>query len=74
MQYREFTKSLIFCDFDDILKEPIRYVHLLLLLAVLSKNFKNFHAWHVTEDPKLGCYNPPPPPLKEGLALMKCCF
>ena len=27
-----FTKSLIFRDFDDVLKDPFRYVYLFLLL------------------------------------------
>ena len=35
--YREFTKSLIFRDFDDALKNPFRYVHLFLLHTLLSK-------------------------------------
>ena len=29
MEYREFTKSFIFHDFDDVLKDPFRYVHIL---------------------------------------------
>ena len=33
--YREFTKSLIFLDFDDALKNPFRYVHLFLLHTLL---------------------------------------
>ena len=37
MQYRKFTKSLMFGDFDDVLKDPFRYVHLFLLLISLSK-------------------------------------
>ena len=34
---REFTKSLIIHDFDDVLKNPFRYVHLFLLHTLLSK-------------------------------------
>ena len=34
---REFTKSLIIRDFDDVLKNPFRYVHLFLLQPLLSK-------------------------------------
>ena len=37
IQYRDFTKSLIFPDFDDVLKHPFGYVHLFLLIALLSK-------------------------------------
>ena len=36
---RKFTKSLIFRDFDDALKNPFRYVHLFLLHTLLSKKF-----------------------------------
>ena len=35
----EFTKSLIIRDFDDVLKNPFRYVDLFLLHTLLSKNF-----------------------------------
>ena len=34
---REFTKSLVIRDFDDVLKNPFRYVHLFLLHTLLSK-------------------------------------
>ena len=34
---REFTKSLIIRDFDDVLKNPFRYVDLFLLHTLLSK-------------------------------------
>ena len=34
---REFSKSLIIRDFDDVLKSPIRYVDLFLLHTSLSK-------------------------------------
>ena len=34
---REFTKSLIIRDFDDVLKNPLGYVDLLLLHTLLSK-------------------------------------
>ena len=36
---REFTKSLIIRDFDDVLKNPFRYVDLFLLHTLLSKKF-----------------------------------
>ena len=36
---REFTKSLIIHDFDDVLKNPFRYVDLFLLHTLLSKKF-----------------------------------
>ena len=35
--YRKFTKSLIFCDVGDVLKNPFRYVRLFLLLTLLLK-------------------------------------
>ena len=67
------TKSLIFRDFDNVLKDPLRYVHLFLLLTLLSnKNFENRHTWPVTEGPKLRCNTPPP--LNEGLALINPVF
>ena len=34
---REFTKSLVIRNFDDVLKNPFRYVHLFLLHTLLSK-------------------------------------
>ena len=34
---REFTKSLIIRDFDDVLKNPFRYVDLFLLHTLSSK-------------------------------------
>ena len=38
---RDFTKSLIIRDFDDVLKNPFSYVHLFLLHTLLSeKNSK----------------------------------
>ena len=36
--YRKFTKSLIFRDFDDVLKNLFRYVYLFLSLNLLSKS------------------------------------
>ena len=58
---REFTKSLIFRDFDDVFKHPFRYMHLFLLLTLLSTNFfENRHALPVTETSKLWCYTPNP--------------
>ena len=36
---REFTKSLIIRDFDDVLKIPLGYVDLFLLHTLLSKKF-----------------------------------
>ena len=70
---RELSKSLKIRDFDDVLKNPFRYVHLFLLdTSSSSKNFsKNRHAWPVTEGPKLRCYTPP---LNEGLALTNPVF
>ena len=34
---RDFAKSLIIRDFDDVLKNPFRYVALFLLHTLLSK-------------------------------------
>ena len=51
---REFTKSLVIRDFDDVLKNPFRYVHLFLLHTLLSKQISEIHhAWPVTEGPKI---------------------
>ena len=36
---REFTESLIIRDFDDILKNPFRYVHLFLYTHYYRKKF-----------------------------------
>ena len=43
--YREFTKSFIFRNFDDVLKNPFEYVHLFLLPTLLPKKiYENHHA------------------------------
>ena len=55
---REFTKSLIFRDFDDLLKNPFRYVHFFLFvihIIINKKNSEHRHAIPVTEGPKLRC-------------------
>ena len=39
---REFTKTLILRDFDDVLKNPFRYVDLFLLHTLLSKTNSKF--------------------------------
>ena len=45
--------SLMIRDFDDVLKNPFRYVDLFLLHTLLSKKkSKNRHARPVTEGPK----------------------
>ena len=42
---REFTKTSIIRDFDDVLTNPFRYVHLFLLHTLSSKKFsENRHA------------------------------
>ena len=57
---RDFAKSLIIRDFDDVLKNPFRYVDLFLLHTLLSKKIsENRHARPVTEGPKLRCNTPP---------------
>ena len=56
---RNFTKSLIIRDFDNVLKNPFRYVDLFLLHTLLSqKNSENRHARPVTEGPKSRCNTP----------------
>ena len=68
---REFTKSLIIRNFDDVLKNPFRYVDLFLLHTLLSKKIsENRHARPVTEGPKLRCNTP----LNESLALINPVF
>ena len=57
---REFTKSLIIRNFDEVLKNPFRYVDLFLLHILLSKKIPKI-AMHVTEGPKLRCNTPPGP-------------
>ena len=37
---RNFTKSLIIRDFDNVLKNPFRYVDFFLLHTLLSKKFQ----------------------------------
>ena len=60
---REFTEILTIRDFDDVLKNPPRYVDLFVSHTLLSKkNTENRHARPVTEGPKLRCNNPPPSP------------
>ena len=57
---RDFTKSLIIRNFDDVLKNPVRYVSLFLLHTLLSKKIsENRHARPVTEGPKLWCNTAP---------------
>ena len=47
---RDFTKSLMIRDFDDVLKNPFRYVDIFLLQTLLSKkNSENGHARPVTQ-------------------------
>ena len=54
VQYREFTKSLIFCGFD-VFKDPFRYVH---LFPFINFFFKNRNSQPVTEGPQSRCYTP----------------
>ena len=71
---REFTKSLIIPDFDDVLKNPSRYVDLFLLHILLSKKIsENRHARPVTEGPKLQC-NTPSPSIEQGSGPYKSRF
>ena len=71
---REFTKSLTIRNFDDVLKNPFKYVDLFSLHTLLSKkNSENRHARPVTEGPKLRCY-PPPPPIERGSGPYKSRF
>ena len=71
----EFTKSLIIRDFDDVLKNPFRYVDLFLLHTLLAKkNSENRHARPVTEGPKLRCNTPPHTPIERGSGPYKSRF
>ena len=71
---REFTKSLIIRNFDDVLKNPFRYVDPFLLQTLLLKKIsENRHARPVTEGPKLRC-NTPPPPIERGSGPYKSRF
>ena len=63
------TKSSMFHDFEDVLKDPFRYLH--LFLDYHQNIFKNRHAWLVTEGPKLR-YNYPPIERRSGP--YKSCF
>ena len=57
---REFTKSLIIRDLEDVLKNPLGYVDLFLLHTLLLKKIsENHHARPITEGPKLRCNTPP---------------
>ena len=70
---RDFTKNLIICDFDDVLKNSLRYVHIFLLHTLLSEKIsENRHARPVTEGAKLRCNASPP--LNMGLALINPVF
>ena len=70
VQYRKFTKSLIFHNFDDALKNPFRYVHLFLLQILLSKEIPKI-AMTCNRGSKVAVLHPP---LNEGLALIDSAF
>ena len=66
---------LIIRDFDDVLKNPFRYVDRFSLLKLLSKKIsENRHAKPVTEGPKLRCNPPPPSPIERGSGPYKSRF
>ena len=68
----EFTKSLITCDFDDVLKNPFWICASFPIAQIIIKKIsENRHARPVTEGPKLRCN---PPPLNGGLALINPVF
>ena len=66
--HRESTKSVIFRDFDDVLKSPFRYVHLFLLQTLLSKKIPKLSCMSCNIGSKVAVPQPPSP-LSEGLAL-----
>ena len=43
-----YTKSLIFRDFDDASKHPLRYVDLFLLLTLLSKRISELFLYDLS--------------------------
>ena len=53
---RDFTKSLMIRDFDDVLKNPFRYEHLFLLHTLLSKKIRILPCMACNRGPKLRCY------------------
>ena len=72
---REFTKSLIKSDFDDVLKNPFRYVDLYLLHALLSKKISKIAMQDLQQRVQsCGATPLPPLPLNEGLALINPVF
>ena len=70
--YCEFTKNLIFHDFDDVLKDPFRNVHLFLLLTLLLEKISKI-AKHDLQQRVQSC-DATPSSSSKGLALTKCRF
>ena len=60
---REFTKSLMICDLDDVLKNPFRYVHLFLLHTLSKKKFRKSPCMTFNKGSKVEVlhHHPPPP-------------
>ena len=61
----EFTKTMIFRYFDDILKDRSRYVH---LLHYYQTKIQKSPCRTCNRGSKLRCYSPPP--INEGLAVL----
>ena len=70
---RDFTKSLIIRDFDDVLKNPFRYVDLFLSHTLLSKKFRKSPCKTCNRGSKVAVQHFPPP-LNKGLALINSVF
>ena len=57
---REFTKSLIIHDVDDVLKNPFRYVDHFLLHTLLSKKNSENPCKTCNRGSKVAVQHPPP--------------
>ena len=66
----EFTESLIIRDFDDLLKNPYRYVQIFSYYThcYQNKNFRKSQCKTCNRGSKVAVH--PPPLLNEGLALI----
>ena len=71
---RKFTKSFIFRDFDDVLRDPFRYVHLFLLVHYYQNYFSKIAMHDLYQMVQCCGAAAPSPPLNEGVSLIKCRF
>ena len=65
-------QNQIFRDFDDVSKDPFKYVHLFLLLTLLSEKISKI-AKHDLQQRVQSC-DATPSSSSKGLALTKCRF